>query len=97
MLAELADRVRAVREDAIVISEMRPGDLRPLDEWGHDAQWADELHHEVHVNLTGERDGYYAEHAGTPEAIARELRREPTGRFVVFGAEPRPGRQPRAR
>ena len=27
----------------------RPGDLRPIEEWGHDAQWADELHHELHV------------------------------------------------
>lgn len=32
--------------------------------FGLDAQWADELHHAVHVALTGERDGYYADFAG---------------------------------
>ena len=35
-------------------------DFRPLDEWGHDAMWLDNLHHELHVALTGEREGYYA-------------------------------------
>ena len=48
------------RAATIVTSEMESGDLRPIDEWGHDAQWADELHHELHVLLTGEREGYYA-------------------------------------
>ena len=36
---------------------MEAGDRRPIEEWGHDAQWADELHHALHVLLTGERDG----------------------------------------
>ena len=42
---------------------METGDLRPIEEWGHDAQWADELHHELHVLLTGEREGYYERYA----------------------------------
>ena len=50
-------RPRARRPGALVISEMGVGDFRPLEEWGHDAQWADNLHHELHVLLTGERDG----------------------------------------
>jgi maltooligosyltrehalose trehalohydrolase len=58
-MAELAERVRAARPGALVISEMRIGDRRPIEEWGHDAQWADEFHHALHVLLTGERDGYY--------------------------------------
>jgi maltooligosyltrehalose trehalohydrolase len=58
------------------------GDLRPIEEWGHDAQWADQLHHELHVLLTGERDGYYADY-GTLEGLAEELRREPAARLVV--------------
>jgi maltooligosyltrehalose trehalohydrolase len=32
--------------------------------YGLDAQWADEVHHTVHVALTGERDGYYRDHEG---------------------------------
>jgi maltooligosyltrehalose trehalohydrolase len=53
--AELKQRVG----DAFVISETSIGDWRPIDEWGHDAQWSDAAHHEVHALLTGEQDGYY--------------------------------------
>jgi len=82
LLTELADRVRAANPRALVISEIAVGDLRPLQEWGHDAQWADELHHELHVLLTGERDGYYARY-GSLAGLARQLEREPRGRLVV--------------
>lgn len=57
--AELAVRVREANPRALVISEMQVGDWRPIEEWGHDAQWADSTHHELHALLTGERDGYY--------------------------------------
>ena len=56
-----AERVKAIDPRVLVIAEIETGDLRPIEEWGHDAQWADELHHELHVLLTGEREGYYAE------------------------------------
>ncbi len=82
VLAELAERVRAIDPRVLVISEMTTGDLRPIEEWGHDAQWADQLHHELHVLLTGERDGYYADY-GSLEGLATELRREPAERLVV--------------
>jgi len=83
VLAELADRVRAADPRALVISEMTTGDLRPIEEWGHDAQWADELHHEQHVLLTGEREGYYGGYRGSVEGIARQLQRAPSERLVV--------------
>jgi maltooligosyltrehalose trehalohydrolase len=97
VLAELADHVRP----ALVISEVGTGDLRPIEEWGHDAQWADELHHELHALLTGERDGYYADY-GSLEGLAAQLERTPPERLVVcsqnhdqvgnraFGDRPRP-------
>jgi maltooligosyltrehalose trehalohydrolase len=66
--AELKQRVG----DALVISEMEVGDWRPIDEWGHDAQWADRSHHELHVLLTGERDGYYADY-GSVTSLAEDL------------------------
>jgi maltooligosyltrehalose trehalohydrolase len=66
--AELKQRVG----DALVISEMEVGDWRPIDEWGHDAQWADRSHHELHVLLTGEREGYYADY-GSVTALAEDL------------------------
>ena len=37
--------------------------------YGMDAQWADDLHHAVHVALTGERDGYYVDHAGLADLV----------------------------
>jgi maltooligosyltrehalose trehalohydrolase len=70
------------RVPGLVVSEMGYADFTPLDEWGHDAMWLDNLHHELHVALTGEREGYYAEH-GSPEGLVRELAREQPERLVV--------------
>ena len=35
----------------------------------HDAQWNDDVHHSLHVILTGEADGYYADFAARPQAL----------------------------
>jgi maltooligosyltrehalose trehalohydrolase len=83
VLAELADRVREESPRALVISEMGVDDLRPIEEWGHDAQWSDGLHHELHVLLTGERDGYY-EPFGSLRGLAARLERREPERFVVY-------------
>jgi maltooligosyltrehalose trehalohydrolase len=83
VLAELAARVRAVNPSALVTSEMETGDLRPIEEWGHDAQWSDELHHLLHVLLTGEREGYYAEYEPSVTELGRQLLRKPPERLVV--------------
>jgi maltooligosyltrehalose trehalohydrolase len=77
VLAELKQRV-----DGLVISEMNREDFRPLDEWGHDAMWLDNLHHELHVLLTGETTGYF-EDFGTVAGLVRELCRASPERFVV--------------
>jgi maltooligosyltrehalose trehalohydrolase len=66
VLAELADRVRAARPSALVISESGLNDpkvMRPqaLGGLGHDAAWADDFHHALRTLLTGDRDGYYAD------------------------------------
>jgi maltooligosyltrehalose trehalohydrolase len=82
VLAELAERVRALNPSAFVISEMETGDLRPIEEWKHDAQWGDELHHAVHTLLTGEHEGYYANY-GTLEDLARALERPERERVIV--------------
>jgi maltooligosyltrehalose trehalohydrolase len=36
---------------------------------GFDAQWADDLHHCVHVLLTGEREAYYGDFADAPASL----------------------------
>jgi len=42
---------------------------------GFDAQWDDDLHHVLHVLLTGEARGYYEDYANQPaEKLARALR-----------------------
>ncbi len=73
--AELAARVRDANPRALVISEMEIGDWRPIDEWGHDAQWVDGTHHHLHALLTGEQDGYYAGF-GSVTRLGAELRGE---------------------
>src|SRR5215208_6931474 len=44
--------------------------------------WLDNLHHELHVLLTGEREGYY-ESFGSLDGLVRELTRPRMERFVV--------------
>ncbi len=77
VLAELAERV-----PALITSEMGHADFRPLQEWGHDAMWLDNLHHELHVLMTGEHEGYY-ERFGSMEGLVRELRRPQRERLIV--------------
>jgi maltooligosyltrehalose trehalohydrolase len=67
---------------------------RELGGYGMDAQWSDELHHALHVVLTGERRGYYADF-GSYEQLARGFERS----FVFAGEysahrERRHGRPP---
>jgi maltooligosyltrehalose trehalohydrolase len=78
VLRELRDRV-----DGLLISETGVYDARPLEDWGHDAIWLDSLHHELHVLLTGEHDGYYATF-GSIDGLVRELSRPQPERFVAF-------------
>jgi maltooligosyltrehalose trehalohydrolase len=70
--AELADRVREANPKALVISEMEIGNWKPIEDWGHDAQWADAAHHHLHVLLTGEQEGYY-EGYGSVRRLAADL------------------------
>jgi maltooligosyltrehalose trehalohydrolase len=41
--------------------------------YGIDAQWSDDFHHALHAELTGERDGYYADF-GSMAQIAKAMR-----------------------
>ncbi len=82
VLRELADRVHAARPGALVIAETSIGDRRPIEEWGHDAQWDDSFHHALHVLLTGERDGYYEDY-GTVADLARAFEATPPERLVI--------------
>jgi maltooligosyltrehalose trehalohydrolase len=79
LLRELADRVHALRERVVVITESGLNDpkvTRPAEQggWGHDAAWADDFHHALRTLLTGDREGYYAEF-GSVEDLAKAYRR----------------------
>jgi maltooligosyltrehalose trehalohydrolase len=61
----------------LVIAEIDTNDptwVRPrqMGGYGLDGHWSDDFHHAVHVALTGERDGYYADFAGRG-AVAKVL------------------------
>ena len=79
IVAELKERL----PDALVTVESGLNDPKVIEEWGCDAVWADDLHHAIHVLLTGEQEGYYADF-GSMAQLA-EVFREP---HVSFG---RPG------
>ena len=70
LLEELAVEVAALsahqRRPLTLIAESDLNDpvmIRPREAGGHglDAQWSDDFHHAVHVALTRETDGYYAD------------------------------------
>ena len=77
LLRELRTRL----PEALLIAEEEVGTLRPIADWGFDAQWADEFHHELHVALTRERHGYYAGY-GTLSGFADQYEREHAARLV---------------
>jgi maltooligosyltrehalose trehalohydrolase len=79
-LLEMAERVRAAMPRARHVHLVLENDgnearlLEGAPQRGFDAQWNDDLHHALHVLLTGEREGYYAGYADEAAAkLARGL------------------------
>lgn len=79
LLAALADAVedlghRQGRTFLLIAESDRqdPQTIQPraLGGLGLDGQWHDELHHAIHVALTGEQSGYYADYRGLPDLAA---------------------------
>ncbi|HYW25792.1 MAG TPA: malto-oligosyltrehalose trehalohydrolase [Terriglobales bacterium] len=71
ILEELAARVHELDPPRFVVAE-KPRVDPSLLAMGLDGQWADDLHHSLHVLLTGERTGYYAPY-GTVDDLASAL------------------------
>ncbi|HEX2220227.1 MAG TPA: malto-oligosyltrehalose trehalohydrolase, partial [Gemmatimonadales bacterium] len=68
----------ALGRRTLVIAEIDANDpkwvrSRDLGGYGMDAHWSDDFHHSVHVALTGERSGYYADFV-EPGAVAKVMR-----------------------
>jgi maltooligosyltrehalose trehalohydrolase len=71
------ERAREIGRVVPVIAESDRNDARMTRElekggWGLDSSWTDDLHHAVHVLLTGEQAGYYADFGGVGK-LARGL------------------------
>ncbi|WP_236173210.1 malto-oligosyltrehalose trehalohydrolase [Pseudomonas pseudonitroreducens] len=67
-LLDLAARARLAAEgrELHLVLENEHNEASLLHEGGFDAQWNDDLHHCLHVLLTGEEEGYYADFAQDP-------------------------------
>ena len=90
LLAELSEATAALAQrlerplDLIAESDLNnPVMVTPVAEGGlgMSAQWADDVHHALHVALTGEAQGYYADFAD-PQALSKTL----TGAFFHDGS-----------
>jgi maltooligosyltrehalose trehalohydrolase len=93
-LAEFKEKVSELgnrtRRKLHVIAESDLNDARLVHDAQHggydlDAQWSDDFHHALHVLLTGEKTGYYADF-GTVEDLAKVMRAGwlYTGQFSRF-------------
>jgi maltooligosyltrehalose trehalohydrolase len=74
IVAEIADLAHALSPRRLVFIEDERNDPHFVRETGVDAVWADDLHHQIHVLLTKESDGYYGAYAPTAEALAQCIR-----------------------
>lgn len=74
ILREVTEIAHACTPPRRVFFEDERNDPAVITELGADAVWADDLHHQIHVLLTGERDGYYAAYEPTVAALARCIR-----------------------
>jgi maltooligosyltrehalose trehalohydrolase len=76
VLSEIAEAVQA-RGGFVIAEDERnePAVVLPRASggWGFDAVWADDFHHVVRVLLTGEKEGYYANFAGTANELTQTL------------------------
>ncbi len=94
ILRELSEPAHAYPQPRLLIAEDDRNDPSLVLDLEVDAQWADDFHHQVHVLLTGEHDGYYAGYAPAVEALARTIQRGWLYEGEVYPAWGRPRGRP---
>jgi maltooligosyltrehalose trehalohydrolase len=72
ILEALAARVHAAKPGAVVVAESDLHQPLLVAAFGIDATWDDDLHHALHVALTGETSGYY-DGFQDPHTLAKAL------------------------
>jgi maltooligosyltrehalose trehalohydrolase len=73
ILQEIAEAVHA--EGGLVIAESDLNDVKLIERYHLDGSWADDLHHALHVALTGESQGYYEDFQDPMPAMVAALER----------------------
>jgi len=73
ILQEIAEAVHA--EGGLAIAESDLNEARLIEGYGLDASWADDLHHALHVALTGESQGYYEDFQDPMPKMAAAIER----------------------
>lgn len=73
VLRAITDVAHGMDPPRRVFFEDERNDPAVVTELGADGVWADDFHHQIHVLLTRERDGYYAAYDPTVDALARAI------------------------
>ena len=78
IVAAVHAQAAALGRRVLCVAETDANDPRWLREarhggFGFDGQWDDDFHHALHVAVTGESEGYYADFAGVP-SLAKAFR-----------------------
>ncbi|MFT3768912.1 MAG: alpha-amylase family glycosyl hydrolase [Minicystis sp.] len=73
ILREIADLAPAIGPGKVIIAEDDRNDPAVMTDLGMSAVWADDFHHQIHVTLTGERDGYYRGFEPGAAGVARTI------------------------
>ncbi len=73
VLREITTLAHAMKPPRRVFFEDERNDPTVVRDLGADGVWADDFHHQVHVLLTGERDGYYAAYHPDVESLANAI------------------------
>jgi maltooligosyltrehalose trehalohydrolase len=73
ILQEIAEAAHS--RGALVIAESDLNDPKLIDQYGLDSMWADDLHHALHVALTGESQGYYQDYQEPLAAMVSAIQR----------------------
>ncbi len=73
ILQEIADAVH--EEGGLLIAESDLNDVKLIEQYRLDASWADDLHHAIHVALTGESQGYYGDFQDPMPKMAAAIER----------------------
>jgi maltooligosyltrehalose trehalohydrolase len=75
VLREIARLAHAYSPRRLAIAEDERNDPALVREQELDAIWADDFHHQIHVALTREQDGYYGAYSGDASDLARTIER----------------------